>query len=285
MSTENFEIVGDAPEAHANPNSIEARARTKGWVPEEEWTGDPDDWVTAKEFVGRQGLFDKIASLKRNIDTLNDTHRKEMQQVSKYVGGLQERMYEKALKELNDAKKLAARDNNQEAIIELDERIEEVKAEQKEAAKDIPQVQTVNPQTQATFNEWLAENSWFNDPDLQKEAMEIGMGHAIANPSKSQKDVLEYTTKRMKELRPEKFGGQRKKPVANSVEDGGITTRSATPKRGDSLSWEDLTEDQKRIGKTIIERGTLKDLAAKNKRSERDEYLAQMADQIKRNPR
>ena len=49
------------------PVPVEATARTQGWKPKEEFTGDPALWVDAKEFVGRAPLFDKIKGQSKEL--------------------------------------------------------------------------------------------------------------------------------------------------------------------------------------------------------------------------
>ena len=44
--------------------AVEQRALDQGWVPQDEWQGDPDDWRPAKEFIDRGELFRKIDELK-----------------------------------------------------------------------------------------------------------------------------------------------------------------------------------------------------------------------------
>jgi hypothetical protein len=39
---------------------IEQRASSRGWVPKDEWDGDPEEWRPAKEFIDRGELFKKI---------------------------------------------------------------------------------------------------------------------------------------------------------------------------------------------------------------------------------
>ena len=40
--------------------AIEERASAQGWRPKDEWDGDPDEWVSAREFVRAGELFKKI---------------------------------------------------------------------------------------------------------------------------------------------------------------------------------------------------------------------------------
>jgi hypothetical protein len=59
-------IVED-PGKQPGPNSgegpteeVAAKAARHGWKPLEEYEGDPDTWVDAKEFLGRAPLFERI---------------------------------------------------------------------------------------------------------------------------------------------------------------------------------------------------------------------------------
>src|SRR2546430_1692102 len=68
---EGTKIEGEPQESHTSPQvaseKYEEKARKLHWAPLEEWRGDPEDWVPAKEFVQRQKLYDRIDSLQDAI--------------------------------------------------------------------------------------------------------------------------------------------------------------------------------------------------------------------------
>ena len=48
-------------------SKIELEAMEMGWRPKEEFNGEEDDFIDAKEFVRRKPLFDKIDSTTREL--------------------------------------------------------------------------------------------------------------------------------------------------------------------------------------------------------------------------
>jgi hypothetical protein len=51
----------------------EQQALELGWRPKTEFDGDPEDWVTAGEFLKRGELFGRINSYRHEIDNLRKT--------------------------------------------------------------------------------------------------------------------------------------------------------------------------------------------------------------------
>ena len=47
---------------------VEEAARGQGWVPEEEWDGDPTQWRDAQVFLERGEYFKTMGSQKKQID-------------------------------------------------------------------------------------------------------------------------------------------------------------------------------------------------------------------------
>ena len=82
--TEENENTGHEIQGEVKPPSKwESSARAGGWVPLEEWQGDPDDWTDAREFVKKGELFHKISSqsseikeLRKAIGSLMEHHEK-----------------------------------------------------------------------------------------------------------------------------------------------------------------------------------------------------------------
>ena len=112
-------------------NPIEAQAREQGWTPREEFDANPDNagkkWRDAEEFVDRGELFSKIDELSRKykstqktLDQLNDHHKK-----------VKDAEYQRALNTLKAQKKEALEEGDADALIEIDDRIADVKAAQK----------------------------------------------------------------------------------------------------------------------------------------------------------
>lgn len=282
-------IEGEETEQHSNPavaqQQIEDKAKKGGWSPEESWRGNPEDWVPAKEFLGRQKLFDRIDSLKSALQSQKRDFEKDMRLISKSVAEMNEQAYKKALSELKAQRGLAIEDKNLEAVEAIDAEIDETKTNlaNAQAAKKAPPQQT---QETPEFVTWREENTWFTDnQEMRDDAIAIGVGYAAKNQNLTEKQVYDHVTAKIKKMYPEEFGkakgaeeieentnieGKRK---VSTVETGGRT--NVVTKKGKTTTAEDLDDAQKAVMKTLIKRGVFKELAAKNKRTEQEEYLAQ----------
>ena len=94
MAEENIAVATEtiAPAPELSPT--EQKAMEAGWVPQDQWEGDPDQWRPAKEFVDRGELFKKIEDqnrtikeFKRALDDLKGHHAKTRE--TEYARALQ----------------------------------------------------------------------------------------------------------------------------------------------------------------------------------------------------
>jgi hypothetical protein len=67
---EEKEVVTETP-VELSPD--EQRAMEHGWRPKEEWEGDPEDWVSAREFNRRGELFARIAKYGNENKEMRDS--------------------------------------------------------------------------------------------------------------------------------------------------------------------------------------------------------------------
>lgn len=289
MAEAGIKIQGESEEGSSqSPQSqadkYEVAARKSGWKPEEDWDGSPEDWVPAKEFIGRQKLYDKIHDLKRESTKQAQRFEQDMARISQHFAEVQQTEFKRAKKELEAQLAHAKRAEDVEAVAEIAGEIKEVEANAKAAATQATQAKKAATQGNPTpeFEEWQTQNTWFNkDAEMTADAIAIGTGYAAANPGKNQKDVLEHTAKKIKRMYPEFFEdagetNKRGKVEDNRVEGGG-NTRPAPKKKG-QVSVGDLSDMERSVMKTLIKRGALKEVAAKNKRTEQEEYLAQLSE-------
>jgi hypothetical protein len=52
-------------------NPIDEAARAQGWVPQDEWDGDPTQWRDAQVFLERGEYFKTMGTQRKQIDKLN----------------------------------------------------------------------------------------------------------------------------------------------------------------------------------------------------------------------
>jgi hypothetical protein len=267
-----------SPQIHEK--AVNDAARAKGWKPLEEFEGDAADWVDSKEFVGRQKLYDRISGLKGELNKQSQQFQKDMQEVKTHFENVRNVEYQRALKQLQTDLKLAAADGDVAEVEQINKEITDLKVKEVEAK----QVRDTAPKAEQTeeFVQWRSTNKWFDsDREMQQEAVAIGIGWAATNPNKTQRDMLDHVTTRMQKLYPEKFQTPQKKekPVDSKVE-GGTPNGSASVelKKGKKLTVADLSDQERSVMNTLIKRGALQHVATKEKISQQEVYLKQLAE-------
>jgi len=166
-------------EGIAIEGETEDRAKRMGWVPQADFRGAEDKWVSAEKFVERGDnelpiMRERMRKMDGTIKTLNTTitgMNETFGAFQKHQKGVSERAYEKAMKDI-EAKKLDAVERND---------VEGYKAATKEADELTPDPTPESPApvdqqlkaSEAEFETWRKDNDWFNDPALQEYASSI----------------------------------------------------------------------------------------------------------------
>lgn len=238
------EEEGTTPEPTGTGVSpVDEKARAHGWKPLEEYDGDPDKWVDAKEFLRRGELFEKIDHLSRD---LKDT-KKALRALQVHHSNVREVEYKRALEELRAEKKSAYEQGDTDKLIEIDERLTDLKAAQK--AEEAAARQMAN-KPDPRFLAWVEDNSWYaQDAEMRALADQVGTAYAANNPDLDPSEVLKYVSKRVKVVFKDKFQNpNRTKPSA--VESAG----RPVSKKVDNF---ELSEDEKRVMNTFIRQGIM----------------------------
>src|ERR1700741_158891 len=126
------QIQGEA----LTPTQQEALAQ--GWVPKDEYDGDPEKFVDAGEFLRRGELFRKIESQSKEMKDM----RKALAEMAKHNAKIREVEYQRALDTLKAEKKAALSEGDADRVVEIDDKIDLVKTQQKQDAQQAVQ-QTV----------------------------------------------------------------------------------------------------------------------------------------------
>jgi hypothetical protein len=248
------EIITDAPDttpvepqdqiAAAPPvDTYEDQARTQGWVPKEEWSGDPEKWRPAKEFAERGELFGKIDTMGRE---LKET-RKALQMLQSHHQQVKESEFKRAVDELKALQKQHLEAGNSDGYLETSELLTDLKAEQK-AREVTAEVQGNQPHPD--FVAWTRKEKWYGaDIEMHDYADAVGLRYAQANPGLDPHEVLEHVSKQVRNRFKEKFiNPNRAKP---SPVEG--TNNTESPKKG---SFQ-LTDDEKRVMHTFVRTGVM----------------------------
>lgn len=278
-------IVGEEESTSQNPElqreQVETRARSKGWKPLEEWRGSPDDWVDAKEYVGRQKLFDRIDELKGEIGRQSRKFESDLGTITSHFEKMRQADYERAREELKAQLKEARRSDDPDAQEVVEAKLEKLEEDKKAADAERQQAKSAPKGPTPEFQKWQTDNTWFGEnQEMTQEAIAIGTGYAALHPELPQERVLQHVSTRMKKLYPEEFEGQEElvqqtsiKRSAPSVEGGDGRRSVSTTKKGKGLTVADLSDEERQIMKVLLKRGALKAKAAKNKVSQEEQYL------------
>lgn len=168
--------VVETPAAEPTPQAVEyseveLRAMDMGWKPLDQWEGDKSDHRSAKEYIDRGELLGKLKQtntelreLKAMVSTLSEHNRR-----------VHEEAYKQAIVDLKKAKVEALRNEDHEAVVNIDEQLASRKQEL-QVVQTTPRIQPQAPEASPVFQDWLSKNSWYT----QDEAMQFwANGEAI----------------------------------------------------------------------------------------------------------
>lgn len=231
----------------------EKEARAMGWVPQEEWRGDPDKWRDKKEFVE---FGDNIMPILRSnnkmlIDkqTKSDARIAQLEQVlreySEHNKKIEERAYERAKKEYEAGReqimaeqKKAASEGDISKYHELEtqkEKLESTKPEKPEETST-----AIPPEVE----EWRQENPWYDeDQELQAAANIIGQAYRQVHPRMATKNVLKYMKQQIEKLYPEKFENPNR---SDTTDVGSSDNTGNSGKKSGKKTYADLPEEAKK---------------------------------------
>lgn len=161
--------------ADEQEQSVEKEASELGWVPREQFKGNPDRWIPAEEFLERgrhilpivnennERLRKELTSTKtemarmaellkasqESIEALNEHHQAEVK-----------RRVEQTRMELMEQIKEARQEGDIEQEIELNAKLADLRNPPKSTVKDPPEA-PAKPVIPEVFTQWQAENKWF----------------------------------------------------------------------------------------------------------------------------
>jgi len=225
----------------------EEKARIQGWVPKEEFRGDPAKWIDAKSFNERGETIipimrERNEHLEKEIKEIKESQK----EISEFYRKTEERAYNKALKEI-EQKKLTAVANADTA----DYQNAELERIELEKTKPAPKVE--KPVELPEMQEFRKVNTWYeSDPELTVEADALGVAYSKQNIPYPK--ILEKVQATMKILHPEKFINVRRDGVG-SVES--VSSETGLPKKGNSHTYENLPAEAKKQCDKWVKNGLL----------------------------
>lgn len=222
--------------------ATEEKAMAAGWVPQDEWEGDPDQWRPAKEFLDRGELFKKIEDQNRTVKEL----KRALEDMKQHHSKVREVEYQRALTALKNQKREALENGDADAVVRLDDQIDLVREEQTKLQKQ-PQtveVDTVNPELAA----WIEKNKWY-DTDRAMKAFADDLGRELSLRGQPPSEILKEVERQVKQEFSHKFRNpNRDKP--NAVE--GSSGKGTKAK--DTFV---LTDEEKQIMERFVRTGAI----------------------------
>lgn len=223
VDTEIVESEGTTEEVVLSPS--EELASSKGWVPFEQWKEsgkDPKLWKSAELFNTHGELMARIETMSSAIDGYKQTQaqmEKATEKMAKHMAKQLTAEYERGKRALLEQKKQALRDEDHDAVIEIDEKLREnreaaaqVKEEAEEKATDTVADAGFNQRDMDAVNAWLKDpsNAWYKSDDIA-EAYADKAFNKLINQGVPVKDALVQATAKVKDRFPQLFETPKKK--------------------------------------------------------------------------
>ena len=173
-------------------DEVEDKARTMGWLPEEDFRGDKKNWVDAETYVKRgeefvpflkannRKLESKLSEVTSEVTSLKETLAQATETIEALKEFNSERNRENAevlrkqiLKEISEAREAGDVEKEETLRDTLAETREAIK-EAKVTPKEKEEVKPANPEDSPEWKAWLGDNDWFNtDRTMRAVAAQI----------------------------------------------------------------------------------------------------------------
>lgn len=233
---------------------VEKEARRAGWKPKDDFDGDPDEWVTARQFVRNGEYLKKIHNSNRKIKKLEDTIGALANQHKKIFDA----GYEKAKRELKSQYRQALKEGDDSVAEQVEEQLDALDKKYKEEVKtyDVAKPDPAQNNVHPDFANWVKDNDWFiKEPTMRAHAEIVGVAYAQENEGISNVEVYDYVTKEMKKRYPEKF------PTTEHKRERPNTVEQDTPvrRRGNQGRIE-LSDEQMTVGRTLVKQKVYKNI-------------------------
>jgi len=262
------EVAQSEPEAEVKveeKDPIDEAARAQGWVPQEEWDGDPTQWRDAQVFLERGEYFKTMGTQRKQIDKLNAM----VEKMASIQASTREDERQRVLKELSDQKYNAMEEGEFKRVADIDSEMDRIRSQ---PAMSVPNVtgQTEEKYTSDKIAEYIDNNSWYRtNSDMRQYADSLAVGFRAGNPNATIDDVLEYTDKEIKIRYPQQFGGQ--VPSASPVASTKRTTKPGPNGAQKKKTLDDLPANSRdmyaQIGQSFVDAGAVDSI---------DEYVAEL---------
>lgn len=224
----------------------EEEALSDGWKPDGK---DKDgNSLTAKEYMSRRPLFQRIKNLNEKIEGLDNTV-KSLQTHNKVTSEKSLAEHQRLVKELKAAKAEAFKDMDIEEAERIDKQIE-----------DLPEVEAAPVQTH-TKEQWdirheqfVKENTWFKDnAGLSAAANDFGRVYIKDHPACTPDELYKSVTAQVKESFPDSFQTRKRSTNVSS------STSRTKPKGTAKHTFNDIPQEHQAMARVVINSGVKED--------------------------
>lgn len=247
------QVLGHAEDVQVDP--FFDTAKSKGWKPLEEFDGDPDEWVDAKEFIKRSPLYDRLKQQGKKLKEQD----KALHDMAGHIDKVAEASYKRAINDLQREKKEAISVADSDRVEEIDKEIDQIRGEMVPAKPAVPEVAPA-------IQEWIAkpENKWFNESkEMATFAVNYQQYLFSVDPTLDVEESLKKVEKAVKKEFPDKFTN----PARSSA--AAVETSVAAVSTGKKVfSFKDLNDEQRSVASRMERLGIMS----------KDEYVKQLAD-------
>lgn len=237
---------GDNGNGAADP--VEEKARIQGWVPKEQFRGNPETWIDAKTFVERgDNIIPILKERNEHLAREMKETKESVKELTQFYKNAEERAYKRALQDI-EQKKIAAVES-----ADVDG-YRAAEAEKTELEKTKPGAVQSPVQERPEMAAFRTANTWYDsEPELTAEADALGI--AYSRQGMPYDKVLLKVQERIKILHPEKFSNARR-DNASTVET--VDSSTGLPKKAGAHTYENLPTDAKVQCDKWVAQGLLK---------------------------
>lgn len=242
------------------PSEAEVEARQFGWVSQDEFKGDPEDWRPAEEFLKRgreiNGYLRKDLEKLQNTIKSKDTElaeiRETIEQFRKYHNETEARAYKRAIDDLKKEKVAAIESGDGVRAVEIDEELDNIKEAQRQAQTE-KKPAPAKSNDDSGWNQWIEKNSWYGKDEVLT-ALANGFSEKVRmeNPELVGPGFLEKVGDLVRTAVPEKFENPNRSHSAVSGS-GSNRTASGTKKKG----YNDLPAEAKAACDKFVKQGLM----------------------------
>lgn len=283
VDDEAYDDYDEDTEDEEKLDPIKQEAIAQGWNPnKDEWDGDPEDWVGAKEFIERGKLMSRISEeskQRKKVEKKLQQVEQALQALGEHNKKIAEKERTKLLEELKEERLTAIDEDDHRAAAEIADKIDEVKAmeveepdlnfdEDDDDSDETPQQREYSQEELTTLQSWIDKNSWFTSNAAMNGAADaLSRRFAANNPDGNVEDMLAYVDKEIRKEFPHKFKKQLKGSAVTEPTGRGVAKKRKAGAKS-KYSASDMSEEQMDIARTYERMGIMT----------RQEYANQLAE-------